>query len=121
GGEALWARTKAVLFSEHFVGDRVDPELEDRIQGPELTGVARWVDEGARRYYAEVRLRDIDEVSAATEMPRQEVDPLRALVGELFFYDEGCEIPRTVVNSRLKAWREDNGDKSAKYAPGSVK
>ncbi|MBE1597123.1 DNA primase family protein [Streptomyces stelliscabiei] len=121
GGAALWARTKAILFGESFTGDRVDPALEPTIQGPEVEGFAAWVVRGAVAYYAAGRLADIDEVTQATEMHKAEVDPLRALVGDLFEYDEGCEVSRTAFNGALKEWREANGDKSAKYSPSSVK
>ncbi|MDB5911083.1 MAG: hypothetical protein JWP34_5200 [Massilia sp.] len=121
GGAALWARTKAILFGESFTGDRVDPDLEPTIQGPEVEGVAAWVVRGAVDYYAAGRLHDIDEIRAATEMHKEEVDPLKALVGELFEYDDGCEVARTSFNGRLKDWRDANGDKSAKYSPSSVK
>lgn len=121
GGAALWARTKAILFGESFTGDRVDPDLEPTIQGPELEGVAAWVVRGAMAYYAAGRLTDIPEITQATEMHKQEVDPLRALVGELFEYDDGAEVKRSDFNRRLKEWRDDNGDKSARYSPGNVK
>ncbi|MGW9133770.1 DNA primase family protein [Streptomyces sp. NPDC055681] len=120
GGAALWARTKAILFGESFAG-REDPELEPTIQGPELEGVAAWVVEGAKRYYAAGRLYDIEEVKEATQQHREAVDPLKALVGEIFEYDDGCEVSRTDFNRRLKEWCADNGDTSAKYKPGSVK
>jgi putative DNA primase/helicase len=121
GGAALWARTKAILFGESFTGDRVDPELEPAIQGPEIEGVAAWVVRGAVAYYSAGRLADIDEVTQATEMHKAEVDPLRALVGELFEYDDAAEVRRSDFNRRLKEWRDDNGDKSARYSPGNVK
>ncbi|WP_326649109.1 hypothetical protein [Streptomyces sp. NBC_01750] len=120
GGAALWARTKAILFGESFAG-REDPELEPTIQGAELQGVAAWIVEGAKRYYTAGRLYDIDEVREATQQHKEAVDPLKALVGEIFEYDDGYEISRTDFNRRLKEWCADNGDTSAKYKPGSVK
>ncbi|MEU8454141.1 DNA primase family protein [Streptomyces griseoaurantiacus] len=121
GGAALWARTKAILFGESFTGDRRDPDLEPTIQGPEIEGVAAWIVRGAMAYYSAGRLVDVDAVTEATQMHKDEVDPLKPLVGELFEYDEGCEVPRTQFNGNLKQWRDDNGDKSGKFAPGSVK
>ncbi|NEB08472.1 hypothetical protein G3I32_06230 [Streptomyces coelicoflavus] len=119
GGAALWARTKAMLFGVSFA-DRRDPELEPTIQGPEREGVAAWVVRGAVRYYSE-GLRDPLSVVAATEHHKDEVDPLKPLVGEVFEYDDDSEVKRSDFNRELKEWREDNGDKSAKFSPSNVK
>ncbi|MET7602553.1 phage/plasmid primase, P4 family [Streptomyces avermitilis] len=119
GGAALWARTKAILFGESFA-DRVDRDLEPTIQGPEIEGVAAWIVEGAKRYYAE-GLRDPLAVIAATEFHKDSVDPLKDLVGELFDYAEGREVQRSTFNRELKEWRDTNGDKSNKFSPASVK
>ncbi|WP_406326248.1 phage/plasmid primase, P4 family [Streptomyces sp. NBC_01617] len=119
GGAALWARTKAILFGQSFA-DRRDPDLEPTIQGPEIEGVAAWIVEGAKRYYAE-GLRDPLAVVAATEFHKDSVDPLKDLVGELFDYAEGREVQRSTFNRELKDWRDTNGDKSAKFSPASVK
>ncbi|MGW2930471.1 DNA primase family protein [Streptomyces sp. NPDC001156] len=119
GGAALWARTKAILFGQSFA-DRRDPDLEPTIQGPEREGVAAWIVEGAKRYYAE-GLRDPLAVIAATEFHKDSVDPLKDLVGELFDYAEGSEVRRSTFNADLKVWRDTNGDKSNKYSPASVK
>lgn len=119
GGAALWARTKAILFGQSFA-DRRDPDLEPTIQGPEAEGVAAWVVAGAVRYYSE-GLLDTMSVIAATEHHKDSVDPLKDLVGELFDYAEGCEVRRSVFNAELKDWRENNGDRSAKFSPASVK
>ena len=119
GGAALWARTKAILFGQSFA-DRRDPDLEPKIQGPEREGVAAWVVRGAVRYYAE-GLKDTLSVIQATEHHKGSVDPLKELVGELFDYAEGSEVQRSAFNGELKMWRDNNGDKSAKFSPGSVK
>lgn len=119
GGAALWARTKAILFGESFA-DRRDPDLEPSIQGPEAEGVAAWVVRGATRYYAE-GLKDTLSVIQATEHHKDSVDPLKDLVGELFDYSEGGEVGRSSFNAELKMWRDNNGDKSAKFSPSSVK
>ena len=120
GGAALWARTKAVLFGESFA-DRVDIDLEPTIQGPEREGVAAWVVAGAVRYYQQGRLQDPVSVVAATEHHKDEVDPLKPLVGELFEYDPDAWVKRSAFNADLKQWRDDNGEKGGKFAPSSVK
>ncbi|MGW3629556.1 DNA primase family protein [Streptomyces sp. NPDC005122] len=119
GGAALWSRTKAILFGQSFA-DRRDPDLEPAIQGPEAEGVAAWIVAGAVRYYAE-GLHDPLSVIAATEHHKDSVDPLKDLVGELFDYAEGFEVKRSSFNRELKVWRDENGDKSNKYSPASVK
>lgn len=120
GGAALWARTRAVLFGESFTGARVDRDLEPTIQGPEVEGVAAWVVEGAKQYYAE-GLQSAGSVEAATDMHRESVDPLKDLVGELFDYANGCEVKRSDFNRDLKSWRDDQGEKAAKFTPSAVK
>lgn len=119
GGAALWARTKAILFGQSFAG-RVDETLEPTIQGPEIEGVAAWVVEGAVRYYAE-GLNDPLAVTDATEMHRNEVDPLKDLIGEVFEYDEGTEVLKSEFNRRVKRWKDDNGDTTARFNPSIVK
>ncbi|WP_157839968.1 DNA primase family protein [Streptomyces megasporus] len=119
GGAALWARTKAVLFGQSFA-DRRDPDLEPTIQGPEREGVAAWVVRGAVRYYAE-GLRDPLSVVAATEHHKEEVDPLKPLIGEVFDYDDDSEVKRSDFNRALKEWCQDNGETSGKFKPSSVK
>jgi putative DNA primase/helicase len=120
GGAALWARTKAILFSQSFA-DRVDIDLEPTIQGPEREGIAAWVVRGAVRYYEQGRLSDPLSVIQATEHHKDEVDPLKPLIGELYDYDESCEVKRSTFNAELKGWRDDNGERNAKFSPSSVK
>lgn len=120
GGAPLWARTKAIHFGQSFA-DRVDPDLEPTIQGPEAEGVAAWVVRGAMRYYAQRRLIDPLSVLAAKEHHKDEVDPLKPLVGELFDYAPGASVKRSSFNAELKQWREDNGERGGKFAPGIVK
>jgi putative DNA primase/helicase len=119
GGEALWARTQALLFGQSFAG-REDPELEPTVQGPEAEGVAAWVVRGAMDYYAN-GLQAPQAVLAAVEWHKAEVDPIRQLVGEVFEYAEGRETIRADFNRALKEWRDENGDRSGKYAPSTVK
>lgn len=120
GGAPLWARTKAIHFGQSFA-DRVDPDLEPTIQGPEAEGVAAWVVRGAMRYYEQRRLIDPLSVLAAKEHHKDEVDPLKPLVGELFDYAQGASVKRSSFNAELKQWRDDNGERGGKYAPGIVK
>jgi putative DNA primase/helicase len=120
GGAALWARTKAVLFGQCFA-DRVDVDLEPTLQGPEREGIAAWVVRGAVRYYEQGRLSDPLSVIQATEHHKDEVDPLKPLIGELYDYDESCEVKRSNFNAELKEWRDQNGERNAKFSPSSVK
>lgn len=119
GGAALWARTKSILFGQNFAG-RVDPALEPTIQGPEREGIAAWLVRGAVRYYSE-GLADPPGVRDAVEFHKDSVDPLRDLVGELFVYDSEAVTKRSEFNRELKNWREDQGDRSAKFGPMAVK
>ena len=119
GGAALWARTRAILFGQSFAG-REDRTLEPTIQGPEIEGVAAWIVEGAKRYYAE-GLIDPVSVEMARKFHKAEVDPLKPLIGELFVYDADSVIRTSAFNAELKHWRDVNGDQSAKYKPLSVK
>lgn len=121
GGAALWSRTKAILFAESFA-DRVDIDLEPTIQGPEREGVAAWVVRGAVEYYRQGRLQDPASVVQATEHHRDEVDPLKPLLGELFDYDPESEVKRSLFNGELKSWREANGESAGgKFSPSMVK
>jgi putative DNA primase/helicase len=120
GGAALWARTKAILFGQCFA-DRVDVDLEPTLQGPEREGIAAWVVRGAVRYYEQGRLSDPLSVIQATEHHKDEVDPLKPLIGELYDYDDECEVKRSTFNAELKSWRDDNGERNAKFSPSAVK
>ncbi|MEU6321509.1 phage/plasmid primase, P4 family [Streptomyces sp. NPDC047009] len=120
GGAALWARTRAILFGQSFAG-REDRTLEPTIQGPEAEGVAAWIVEGAKRYYAE-GLVDPISVEMAREYHKAEVDPLKPLIGELFVYDEDSVVKTSEFNRELKFWRDVNGMlQEAKFKPLSVK
>ena len=97
-----------------------DRELEPTIQGPESEGVAAWVVEGAKRYYAE-ELIDPISVEKATDFHREQVDPLKPLIGELFDFDDSAPpITRSAFNAALKKWRDVNGDQSQKFKPATV-
>lgn len=122
GGAALWARTYPILFGQSFA-DRVDVDLEPTLQGPEREGIASWVVEGAKRYYEARHIRRVTPLAvvAATEMHKEEVDPLKDLVGEIFQYDEHALTPTRDFNIALKEWRGDIGDNTNKYAPSAVK
>ncbi|MFE9765430.1 phage/plasmid primase, P4 family [Streptomyces sp. NPDC005808] len=119
GGAALWARTKAIHFGVSFAG-RTDPELEPTIQGPEAEGVAAWVVRGAVRYYQK-GLRDAESVVKATEHHREQVNPLRPLIGDLFEFVEGHRVLRSEFNAQLKKWRGHNEIPTNRYGPGWVK
>ncbi|MGW7169688.1 DNA primase family protein [Streptomyces sp. NPDC054884] len=119
GGAALWARTKAIHFGVSFAG-RTDPELEPTIQGPEAEGVAAWVVRGAVRYYQK-GLKDAESVVQATEHHREQVNPLRPLIGDLFEFVEGHRVLRSEFNAQLKKWRGHNEVKVGLYGPGWVK
>ncbi len=118
GGAALWARTKAILFGQSFAG-REDKTLEPALQGPEREGIAAWVVEGARRYYTE-GLTDPVSVEMATAFHREEVDPLKPLIDELFTFDDDAHTVRSKFNAMLKRWRDDNGETGAKFKPNMV-
>lgn len=120
GGAALWSRTHAMLFGECFA-DRVDIDLEPTIQGPEREGVAAWVVRGAVKYYQQGRLHAPLAVLEATEKHKDEVDPLKPLVGELFDYDENAWVLRSAFNAELREWRGNNGEDAAKFKPSAVK
>lgn len=106
GDTALWARTKAVPFTQSFTG-REDKSLEEVLRS-EASGIAAWIIEGASRYYAE-GLQDVDAVTAHTEDFRDETGCLGALQGDLFEYDEKNRILQSTFHQALKTWQRKNG------------
>ncbi|MBH1938004.1 hypothetical protein I5Q34_27665 [Streptomyces sp. AV19] len=117
-GNAIWARVRAVEFTETFMG-REDRGLDASLTA-EAEGIAAWVIRGAVRYYSE-GLRSPESVEATTREHREKVNPLAPLIDDLFTFDSEAKTKRSDFNRELKDWKQQNGLATNRFTPQFVK
>ncbi len=78
--KAIWARIKLIPFDVTFEGERMDTELEEKLQA-ELPAILRWAVEGTLKWQAN-GLSEPESVLEATRDYREESDDLAAFIND---------------------------------------
>ncbi|MGD1094225.1 MAG: phage/plasmid primase, P4 family [Bryobacteraceae bacterium] len=117
--DAIWNRVKCIPFKIQIPKEEIDTGLPAKLR-TELTGILRWIAEGAALYYHE-GLGDPPDVMAATEQYRQESDRLKeffedrctvATGGDVNSWKkEKCWVPVADLYGTYLSWAEASGDK----------
>ncbi|WP_240056562.1 DNA primase family protein [Bacillus mesophilum] len=106
--EGIWRRIRLIPFTHTIPREEVDKQLPEKLRA-ELPGILRWVVEGCLKWQEE-ELGEPDEVKAATDEYKEEMDLLSN------FLDENCVVmpeAKVAVNEIHKTymkWAEENGE-----------
>ncbi|MBC9729967.1 phage/plasmid primase, P4 family [Streptomyces sp. TRM68367] len=117
-GPAIWARVRAVEFTQSFAG-REDRALDDKLAS-EAEGIAAWCVRGAVRYFQE-GLVSPEAVSVTTRKHKEAVNPLSPLIDDLFVFDADSRVRRSEFNQALKEWKDANGIARNRFTPQFTK
>lgn len=102
----FWRRMKLVPFNRTFSGSVKDDQLETKLRG-ESQGILHWLVEGCLRWQRE-GLPEPTVISDATEMYKQDSDPLAD------FIEEACEVsppdttPAITLQQAYQVWADKN-------------
>lgn len=109
----VWRRLRLVPFAVTIPPDQRDPSLPRQLQA-EADGVLRWMLDGLQDYWARGgRLDEPQQVWAATDEYRREIDPLAT------FLEERCEMGThycafaSELYEAYRAWWQQVGEESA--------
>ena len=105
---AIWRRIKLIPFTVTIPEDERDPGLQKKLLA-ELPGVLAWAVRGCLDYL-ENGLGEPDEVRAATEEYRAEMDVLAAFLAEKCVVAKSAWCPATPLYQAYKAWCEESGE-----------
>ncbi|MGD6940965.1 phage/plasmid primase, P4 family [Cytobacillus gottheilii] len=106
--EGIWRRIRLIPFTHTIPREEVDKQLPEKLRA-ELPGILRWAVEGCLKWQEE-GLGEPDEVKAATDEYKEEMDLLSN------FLDENCVVmpeAKVAVNEIHKTymkWAEENGE-----------
>jgi P4 family phage/plasmid primase-like protien len=117
--DAIWNRVKCIPFKVQIPEAEIDRDLPTKLRS-ELTGILRWIVEGAVRYYRE-GLGDPPEVIAATEQYRQDSDKLKDFFEErcvlahtgdgISWKKDGFWVPVSDLYAAYSSWADETGKK----------
>ena len=104
---AIWERVRLIPCENVIPKDKRDPKLRQHLREIEAEGIARWLVEGAMRWYAEGLGQTPDDVEEATDEYRKEMD----IIGDFIY--ECCETEGSVTAKELyqayATWAREQG------------
>jgi P4 family phage/plasmid primase-like protien len=106
---AIWRRIKMIPFTVTIPEDERDPKLQQKLRA-ELPGVLAWAVRGCLDYLKR-GLIEPDEVRAATEAYRTEMDVLAAFIEECCVISARVEAKATPLYNIYKGWCDVSGEK----------
>lgn len=106
---AMWRRPHLVPFSVTFEEKEQDKELLGKLTA-EAPGILAWMVEGCLAWQKE-GLKPPDEVRAATEGYRKEMDVLGPFIEDCCILAENVSAGSGDLYKAYKAWCEENGEK----------
>ncbi len=110
---AIWRRIKLVPFEVTIPEPERDPKLPERLRA-ELPGVLAWAVRGCLEWQRE-GLGEPEEVRAATDAYREDMDPLRE------FFEEGCVFREDAwtassdIRSAYQGWARETGERPLEW------
>jgi len=109
---AIWRRIKLVPFEVKIPEGEKDTNLPAKLR-EELPGILAWIVAGCLDYQRE-GLGEPDEVRAATETYRAEMDVLAAFIEDRCAVNEKAEVPATRLFNAYKDWARDSDEEELK-------
>ena len=111
--DAVWNRLKPIPFTVSVPTDQIDRGLGEKLQA-EAEGILAWLVEGCRRWQAE-GLDQPEEVEAANQSWRSEMDPLPDFLADCCEIDPNAFCQVTTFRKAYEAWADENGDREFPY------
>src|SRR5215208_3158020 len=105
---AIWRRVKLVPFEVAIPESEQDKRLAEKLRG-ELPGILAWIVQGCLEYQRE-GLGEPDEVKAATQGYRSEMDVLAAFIEDRCVVHPKAHVGATPLYRAYKDWCEDAGE-----------
>ena len=106
---AIWRRIHLVPFNVQVPDDEQDKELADKLKA-ELPGILNWALDGCI-LWQDAGLNPPEEVQAATQEYREEMDVLGDWLAECCIVAPGASALAKDLYSSYSKWAEDNGEK----------
>jgi putative DNA primase/helicase len=104
--EAIWSRIRLVPFPVTFAPEQQDKKLKEKLR-KELPGILRWAVQGCIAWQRE-GLGVPDEVAAATQTYREEMDPLAGFIEEMCIVGPSQKARGGHLFKAYNRWREHN-------------
>jgi putative DNA primase/helicase len=103
--EGIWRRVHLVPFTVIIPQEERDPKFREKYLLPELPGILNWMLDGLESYY-EQGLNAPEEVCAATEAYRNELDIIEQWLEECCERDPKAIEPIQALHDNYKIWAE---------------
>ena len=105
---AIWDRIKLVPFNVRIPEEEQDKHLDEKLEA-ELSGILAWAVEGCLDWQRE-GLPEPDEVRAATESYKEEMDPLARFIEECCVLSSGLRTPTKDLTGAYRIWARQTGE-----------
>lgn len=105
---AIWRRIRLIPFDVVIPPEDQDKQLPEKLK-QELPGILNWALEGYRQWKAE-GLKAPDEVKAAVDGYRAEMDLLSAFFDDRCVIEKAAMVKSSVLYQEYTAWAEENGE-----------
>jgi putative DNA primase/helicase len=106
---AIWDRIRLVPFNVRIPEDEQDKDLPHKLQA-ELAGILAWAVRGCLDWQHR-GLGMPQEIAAATESYRSEMDVLAAFIADCCIMAEGARVTAKDLYGAYRSWCEDAGEK----------
>jgi phage/plasmid-associated DNA primase len=105
---AIWGRIKLVPFEVTIPKPEQDKKLPEKLRA-ELPGILRWIVEGCLEWQAG-GLGEPDEVVAATNQYRQDMDILAEFISDKCVVADNASVGATPLYQEYQWWCQTNGE-----------
>lgn len=106
--EGIWRRIRLIPFTVTILENERDPQLKAKLRA-ELPGILNWALIGCAEWQ-EQGLGIPDDVRAATDAYRNEMDSLSDFIEECCMLDVRCRVPKGELFEAYERWCSQNGD-----------
>jgi len=108
--EGIWRRIRLIPFTVIIPEDKRDKSLPDKLRN-ELPGILNWAIEGCLMWQRE-GLGMPDEVKAATDSYRSEMDVIAAFIEENCLINKQIITPAAQLYKTYTSWCEESGERA---------
>jgi len=105
---AIWRRIKLIPFNVTIPDKEQDKKLTEKLNG-ELSGILKWIVQGCLEWQ-KGGLQTPDEVRAATNDYRNEMDEVGTFLEECCIMQPNVKVNPTDMYDAYKKWCEDTGE-----------
>jgi putative DNA primase/helicase len=105
---AIWRRIKLIPFNVTIPDEEQDKKLTEKLKG-ELSGILKWIVQGCLEWQ-NGGLQTPDEVKAATNDYRNEMDEIGIFLTECCILNPNVKTNPTNLYEAYKKWCEDTGE-----------